>query len=52
MTTPTKENTMFRSTHPVTIAKKEKARRRKQRKQAFKNFKKSVRQISKILTTR
>ena len=52
MTTPTKENTMFRSTHPVTIAKKEKTRRRKQRKQAVKNFKKSVRQISKVLTTR
>lgn len=43
---------MFRSTHPVTISKKEKARRRKQRKQAFKNFRKSVRQISKILTTK
>lgn len=42
---------MFRSTHPVTISKKEKARRRKQRKQAFKNFRKSVRQISKILST-
>ena len=43
---------MFRSTHPATISKKEKARRRKQRKQAFKNFRKSVRQISKVLTTR
>lgn len=43
---------MFRSNHPVTISKKEKARRRKQRKQVFKNFKKSVRQISKVLTTR
>lgn len=43
---------MFRSTHPVTISKKEKVRRRKQRKQAVKNFRKSVRQISKILTTK
>jgi uncharacterized protein YnzC (UPF0291/DUF896 family) len=43
---------MFRSTHPKTLAKKEKARRRKQRKQALKNFRRSVRQISKILTTK
>lgn len=43
---------MFRSNHPVTISKKEKARRRKQRKQVVKNFKRHVRKISKVLTTR
>lgn len=41
---------MFRSTHPATISKKEKSRRRKQRKQALKNFRKSVRQITMSLT--
>lgn len=43
---------MFRSTHPATIAKKQKAAKRKQRKAVVKNFRRKVRQISKILTTK
>lgn len=43
---------MFRSTHPATIAKKKARARRKQQKRIFKQMRRHIRSISKILTTR